>query len=68
MLGIETKMIIRQMFGKKTLILFANSRMSKEFKLEKDIEVVIGSKKTFDKYKEQIMHMLHKKVKLVFVK
>ena len=56
------------MCGKKTLFLFKNSRMLKKFKLEKDIEVVVGSKKTFEKYKEQIKHMLHKKVKIVFIK
>jgi len=61
-------MIIRKMCGKKTLILFRNSRISTDFKLEKDIEVVIGSRKTFDRYKEQIKHMLHSKVKLMFIK
>ena len=61
-------MIIRKMCGKKTLFLFRNSRISTDFKLEKDIEVVIGSRKIFNKYKEQIKHSLHPRVKLMFIK
>ena len=61
-------MIVRQMSGKKTLFLFAKSQMTKDFENEKDIEVVVTSKKIFDKYKSRIMHALHSKVKLVFVK
>ena len=56
------------MNGKKTLFLFANSEITKEFENEKDIEVVVTSKKIFDKYKTHIMYALHSKVKLVFVK
>ena len=61
-------MIIRKMCGKKTLILFRNSQMPTDFKLNKDIEVVIGSRRAFNKYKEQIKHSLHPKVKLMFIK
>ena len=61
-------MFIRQMCGKKTLFLCANSRISKEFEKEKDIEVVVTSRKMFKKYKTRIMHALHSKVKVVFVK
>ncbi len=61
-------MIVRQMSGKKTLFLFANSQLTKDFENEKDIEVVVTSKKMFDKYQSRISHTLHSKVKLVFVK
>jgi hypothetical protein len=61
-------MIVRQMSGKKTLFLFANSLMAKDFVDEKDIEVVVTTKKIFEKYKSRILHALHSKVKLVFVK
>ena len=61
-------MIIRNMCGKKTLILFRNSQIPTNFKLNKNIEVVIGSRKIFYKYKEQIKHNLHPKVKLMFIK
>lgn len=56
------------MSGKKTLFLFANSRMTKALENEKNIEVVVTSKKIFEKYKSRIFHALHSKVKLVFVK
>jgi hypothetical protein len=42
--------------------------MTKDFENEKDIEVVVTSKKIFDKYKIRIMHALHSKVKWVFIK
>ena len=61
-------MFIRQMCGKKTLFLCADFRMTKEFEKEKDIQVVITSRKMFKKYKDCIMHTLHSKVKIVFVK
>ncbi len=61
-------MFIRQMSGKKTLFLSANSKMTQDFENEKDIEVVVASRKTFKKYKTRIMHTLHSKVKLIFVK
>jgi hypothetical protein len=61
-------MIVRQMSGKKTLFLFTNSQLTKDFENEKDIEVVVTSKKMFDKYQSHIRHTLHSKVKLVFVK
>lgn len=61
-------MIVRQMSGKKTLFLFTNSQLTKDFENEKDIEVVVTSKKMFDKYQSRIRHTLHSKVKLVFVK
>ena len=61
-------MIIRKMCGKKTLILFRNSQIPTDFKLNNNIEVVIGSRRTFNKYKEQIKHNLHSKVKLIFIK
>ena len=38
-------MFIRQMCGKKTLLLYTNSRITKDFENEKDIEVVVTSKK-----------------------
>ena len=61
-------MIVRQMSGKKTLFLFANSRMTKALENEKNIEVVITSKKIFKKFKTHILHSLISKVKLVFIK
>jgi len=61
-------MFVREMSGKKTLFLFANSKMTKDFENEKDIEVAVTSKKIFDKYKTRIMHALHSKVKLVLIK
>ena len=56
------------MSGKKTLFLFANSQMANDFVNEKDIEVVITTKNIYKKYKSHILHALHSKVKLVFVK
>jgi hypothetical protein len=61
-------MIVRQMSGKKTLFLFANGQITKDFENEKDIEVVVTSKKIFDKYKSRITHTLHSKVKLMVIK
>jgi hypothetical protein len=61
-------MFIRQMGGKKTLFLVANSQMTNDIENEKDIEVVVTSKKIFDNYKSRIMHTLHSKVKLMFIK
>ena len=61
-------MIVRQMSGKKTLFLFANSQMTKALENEKNIEVVITSKKIFKKFKTRILHTLISKVKLVFIK
>jgi len=61
-------MFVREMSGKKILFLFANSQMTKDFENEKDIEVVVASRKTFKKYKTRIMHALHSKVKLVLIK
>ena len=60
-------MIVRQISGKKTLFLFANSRMTKALENEKNIEVVVTSKKIFEKFKTRILHSLISKVKLVFV-
>jgi len=61
-------MFIRQMCGKKTLFLCKNSRITKDFENEIDIEVVVTSKKMFKKNKTHIMHALHSKVKIIFVK
>ena len=61
-------MFVRKINGKKTLFLFANSRMTKSLENEKNIEVVITSKKIFEKFKTRILHSLISKVKLVFVK
>jgi len=61
-------MFIRQMSGKKTLFLCADFRITKEFEKEKDIQVVITSRKMFKKYKDRIINALHSKVKVVYVK
>ena len=61
-------MIVRKISGKKTLFLFANSRMTKALENEKNIEVVVTSNKIFEKFKTRILHSLISKVKLVFVK
>ena len=60
-------MFVRQMCGKKTLFLCADFRITKEFEKEKNIQVVITSRKMFKKYKAHIMHALHSKVKVVFL-
>ena len=61
-------MYIRQMGGQKSLFLFSNSELIEELKTEKNIEVVIGSKEVYEKYKDQIIHTLHPQVKYLFIK
>ncbi len=59
-------MLIRKMGGRKTLFLFSNSRLIEKLKTEKDIEVIIGSREVYKKFKNQIIHTLHPKVKYIF--
>jgi hypothetical protein len=61
-------MFVRKISGKKTLFIFANSRMTKAVENEKRIEVVVTSKKIFEKFKTRIEHSLTSKVKILFVK
>ncbi|MFC1785637.1 hypothetical protein ACFL0J_08455 [Candidatus Neomarinimicrobiota bacterium] len=61
-------MFVRKISGKKTLFLFANSRMTKAVENEKNIEVVVTSKKIFEKFKTRIEHSLTSKVKIMFIK
>ena len=61
-------MFVRKISGKKTLFLFANSRMTKAVENEKNIEVVVTSKKIFEKFKTRIEHSLTSKVKILFIK
>ncbi|MFC1527975.1 hypothetical protein ACFL5D_04475 [Candidatus Neomarinimicrobiota bacterium] len=61
-------MFVRKISGKKTLFLFTNSRMTKAVENEKSIEVVVTSKKIFEKFKTRIEHSLTSKVKILFIK
>ena len=61
-------MFVRKISGKKTLFIFANSQMTKAVENDKSIEVVVTSKKIFEKFETRIEHSLNSKVKILFVK
>ena len=61
-------MFIRHIGGQKTLFLFSSSRLIEKLKTEKNIKVVVGSMEVYEKFKDQIIHTLHPKVKYIFVK
>ena len=59
-------MLIRQIGRRKTLFLFSNSQLIDKLKTESNIEVVVGSRQVYEKFKDQIIHTLHPQVKYIF--
>ncbi len=53
---------------RKTLFLFSNSRLIEQLKTEKNIEVIVGSREVYEKFKVQIISALHPQVKYIWLK